>query len=299
MMLSLCSEFWQIVLAQGFVVGIGTGCLFVPCVAITPQYLTTEMGAAMGAVASGSALGGVIYPIILYRLINQIGFPWAVRVIGFIALGTLFIPVSIMRLRMQPPKVRAMVDPTVQGPRLFVILFYLSFFTEATRITDSSLAFYMVSTFNAASVFGRTILNKIPNKLADRFGRFNLLVPAALSSGMLMVCMMTVHSKAAVIVMTILSGSMSGALIGLPPMCLAILTADKSKLGTRVGMGYAITALGVLASGPSSGAILRNGGASLDWHSLCVCGGVPTCVSGLGYAAIRIFKYGLKLNIKA
>lgn len=82
-------------------------------------------------------------------------------------------------------------------------------------------------------------------------------------------------------------------------MCLAILTADKSKLGTLVGMGYAIIALGVLASGPSGGAILRNGDASLDWHSLWVCGGVPTCVSGQGYAAIRIFKYGPKLNIKS
>ncbi|CAG8908994.1 unnamed protein product [Penicillium egyptiacum] len=310
MMLSLCSEFWQVVLAQGFVVGIGTGCLFVPCVAIIPQYFTTKMGAAMGAAASGSALGGVIYPIVLYRLINQIGFPWAVRVIGFIALGTLLIPISIMRLRVKPPKVRAMVDPTAfKDPAylafvftsliaymgLFVILFYLSFFSEATRITDSSLAFYMVPIFNAASVFGRTI----PNKLADRFGPFNLLVPAALSSGLLMFCMMAVHSKAAVIVMAILSGFMSGALIGLPPMCLAILTADKSKLGTRVGMGYAIIALGVLASGPSSGAILRNGGASLDWHSLWVFGGVPTCVSGLGYAAIRVYKYGPKLNIKA
>ncbi|KAJ9487113.1 hypothetical protein VN97_g6212 [Penicillium thymicola] len=209
MMLSLCSEFWQVVLAQGFVVGIGTGCLFVPCVAIIPQYFTTKMGAAMGAAASGSALGGVIYPIVLYRLINQIGFPWAVRVIGFIALGTLLIPISIMRLRVQPPKVRAMVDPTAfKDPAylafvftsliaymgLFVILFYLSFFAEATRITDSSLAFYMVPIFNAASVFGRTI----PNKLADHFGPFNLLVPAALSSGMLMFCMMAVHSKAAV-----------------------------------------------------------------------------------------------------
>lgn len=297
-------------LAQGFVVGIGTGCLFVPCVAIIPQYFTTKMGAAMGAAASGSALGGVIYPIVLYRLINQIGFPWAVRVIGFIALGTLLIPISIMRLRVQPPKVRAMIDPTAfKDPAylafvftsliaymgLFVILFYLSFFAEATQITDSSLAFYMVPIFNAASVFGRTI----PNKLADRFGPFNLLIPAALSSGMLMFCMMAVHSKAAVIFMAVLSGFMSGALIGLPPMCLTILTTDKSKLGTRIGMGYAIIALGVLASGPSSGAILRSGGASLDWHSLWVFGGVPTCVSGLGYAAIRIFRYGPKLNIKA
>ncbi|KAL4961067.1 major facilitator superfamily domain-containing protein [Aspergillus stella-maris] len=309
MMLSLCKEFWQVVLAQGFVVGIGTGCLFVPCVAIIPQYFSTKLGAAMGLAASGSALGGVIYPIVLYRLIQDIGFPWAVRVIGFIALGTLLVPIFVMKLRVKPPRVRAMIDMTafkdvsymafvftslITYMGLFVILFYLSYYSEANRITDESLAFYLVPIFNAASVFGRTI----PNKMADKTGPFNLLVPAALSSGLLMLCMMAVHSKGAIIVMALLSGFMSGALIGLPPVCLAMLTADKSRLGTRIGMGYAIIALGVLISGPSSGAILRSG-ASLDWHALWTFGGVPTCVSGVMYAAIRMAKYGPGLMVKA
>ncbi|EIT73087.1 putative MFS monocarboxylate transporter [Aspergillus flavus] len=310
MMLSLCKTFWQVLLAQGFVVGIGTGCLFVPCVAIIPQYFSTKMGMAMGIAASGSALGGVIYPVVLYRLINEIGFPWAVRVIGFIAFGTLLIPLSVMKLRVKPPKVRAMLDPTaftdagymafiltslVAYMGLFVILFYLSYYSAAERITDQSLAFYLVTIFNAASVFGRTI----PNKMADKLGPFNLLVPASLLSGMLMLVMMAVHSKGAIIAMALLSGFMSGALIGLPPMCLAMLTKDKSRLGTRVGMGYAIIALGVLISGPSSGAILRTGGDSLNWHSLWTFGGVPTCAAGLLYAVIRVAKYGPKLAIKA
>ncbi|KAE8368982.1 major facilitator superfamily domain-containing protein [Aspergillus caelatus] len=310
MMLSLCKTFWQVLLAQGFVVGIGTGCLFVPCVAIIPQYFSTKMGMAMGVAASGSALGGVIYPVVLYRLINEIGFPWAVRVIGFIALGTLLIPLSVMKLRVKPPKVRAILDPTaftdvgymafiltslIAYMGLFVILFYLSYYSAAEHITDESLAFYLVTIFNAASVFGRTI----PNKMADKMGPFNLLVPASLISGMLMLVMMAVHSKGAIIVMALLSGFMSGALIGLPPMCLAMLTQDKSRLGTRVGMGYAIIALGVLISGPSSGAILKTGGDSLNWHSLWTFGGVPTCAAGLLYAAIRVAKYGPKLAIKA
>jgi hypothetical protein len=37
MMLSLCHNFWQVLLAQGFVIGIGGGCLFIPAVAILPQ----------------------------------------------------------------------------------------------------------------------------------------------------------------------------------------------------------------------------------------------------------------------
>ena len=59
MMLSLCSEYWQCLLAQGFVVGIGGGCLFVPSVAILPTYFSTKIGMAIGIAASGSSMGGM------------------------------------------------------------------------------------------------------------------------------------------------------------------------------------------------------------------------------------------------
>ena len=68
MMLSLCHEYWQVLLAQGFTVGIGAGCLFVPSVAILPTYFSTRLGLAVGVAAAGSSFGGVIYPIVLFRL---------------------------------------------------------------------------------------------------------------------------------------------------------------------------------------------------------------------------------------
>ncbi|KAM0430118.1 hypothetical protein ACHAPT_006124 [Fusarium lateritium] len=112
MMISLCDSLWQVLLAQGIVIAIGAGCLFILCVAIIPQYFSTNMGTALGIAASGSALGGVIYPIVLYRLIGEIGFHWVTRVIGFIVSGTLLIPIATVRLRVQPPKIRTMVDLT-------------------------------------------------------------------------------------------------------------------------------------------------------------------------------------------
>ena len=80
MMLSLCNEFWQCLLAQGFCVGIGGGALFVPAVAIMPTYFTTKLGLALGLAASGSSMGGIIYPIMFYRLLDEVGFGWAVRI---------------------------------------------------------------------------------------------------------------------------------------------------------------------------------------------------------------------------
>jgi MFS family permease len=57
MMLSLCTEYWQIVLSQGIVVGLGGGCLFVPSVAILPTYFSTRMAFIIGVAGSGSGLG--------------------------------------------------------------------------------------------------------------------------------------------------------------------------------------------------------------------------------------------------
>lgn len=57
MMLSLCDEWWQCLLAQGFVIGMGGGCLYVPAVAIMPQYFRARLGLALGLAASGSSMG--------------------------------------------------------------------------------------------------------------------------------------------------------------------------------------------------------------------------------------------------
>jgi MFS family permease len=57
MMLSLCHEYWQVLLAQAVCIGIGCGALFIPSVAILNTYFTTKIGFAVGIAASGSSLG--------------------------------------------------------------------------------------------------------------------------------------------------------------------------------------------------------------------------------------------------
>lgn len=309
MMLSLCETYWQVLLAQGFCVGIGAGCLFVPCVAILPTYFNTKLGLVVGLAAAGSSFGGVIYPIVLYRLIDRIGFGWSVRVIGFIALGTLILPIAVMKMRVKPPKARALIDfsaftdlpfmvftiSTMIGfMGLYVLLFYLSYFAEEQGITDTNLAFYLVPIFNAASCFGRTL----PNALSDKTGPFNLVGPGAAIVGILVLCMIVVKNVAGIVVIAILSGFFSGVFIAMPPVCFVALTQDKSKIGTRIGMGFSCIAFGVLAGGPGGGAILGKV-APLNWHGLWVFGGVTPLVAAACYWALRVQRSGFKLNVKA
>jgi MFS family permease len=60
-MVSLCTEYWQFVLAQGITVGIGGACLFVPGIAILPTYFSSHLVFAMGVAGSGSGLGKLLY----------------------------------------------------------------------------------------------------------------------------------------------------------------------------------------------------------------------------------------------
>ena len=57
MMLSLCHEYWQVLLAQGITVGLGASCLFIPGIAVLPGYFSRHIGLAVGLAVSGSSFG--------------------------------------------------------------------------------------------------------------------------------------------------------------------------------------------------------------------------------------------------
>ncbi len=312
MMLSICKTYWQALLAQGFCVGLGAGCLFVPGVSVLPTYFGSDrIGLAVGLASSGSSLGGVIYPIVLERLVGQIGFPWAVRVVGFIALATLAIPIAVMKLRVRAPKARSLIywSAFTDSPYmtfvvatllsmigLAIVLFYIPFYAQDRRIiTDTELVFYLVAIFNAASCFGRVL----PNAISDKFGLFNIIAPCTLLSSVVLFCLLALHhgQVAAMIVLTVLSGFFSGVLIALPPVCFAALTKNKALIGTRIGMGFAMASAGLLIGGPGAGGILGTK-PPLNWTGLWVFGGVTAVVAGLLYTGLRLSRSGLKLYVK-
>jgi len=318
MMLSLCTEYWQAVLAQGFCVGIGAGLLFVPSLAVLPAYFSTRMGLAVGLAASGSSFGGVIYPIVFYKLLQQTTFGWAVRTLGFIALATLLVPLLFMRQRSKPAKVRDAFDWSVFTDLpfaafmlftmigfigLYVMLFYISYFALASGATDGEMAFYLVPILNVASMLGRTL----PNALSDKIGPLNILAPGAIICGALTYSLISGPGLAGIIIITLLYGFFSGVFIALPPVCFVRLTEDKRKVGTRMGMGFAVLGFGVLAGGPGGGAILGkepNAGLHQDgpnqqhWKELWVYGGTMAVASGMLLSALRMYLTKGKLWVK-
>ncbi|KAI9687175.1 MAG: hypothetical protein M1822_002586 [Bathelium mastoideum] len=124
MMPSLCIEFREALLAQGFLVGTGGGCLLVPSLAVMQPDFGLRLSLAVGLAATGSSIGDILYPAIFTNPIDKAEFRWMVRVIGFVALATLLVPLAVSLMRSKPPDVRKIVDPKLlmDGPYLLCIL---------------------------------------------------------------------------------------------------------------------------------------------------------------------------------
>jgi MFS family permease len=86
MMTSLATKYYQFVLAQGICSPIGASMIFYPAMSSVTTWFFGRRAFAIGIVASGSSLGGVIFPIMTERLIPQVGFPWTMRICAFFVL---------------------------------------------------------------------------------------------------------------------------------------------------------------------------------------------------------------------
>lgn len=224
MMTSLSKEYYQFILAQGVLGGMACGMIFTPVVSTVGQYFTRLRAWAMGLVVSGAAIGGIVFPVALNRLLSQVGFDWAVRVVGFIMLALLvyaclttkeFAPrrqkeLFLLGAFTQWAYVLANAGFLIGLMGVYGPIFYISSYS-LSRGMDNQTALYQVAILNAPSFFGRTI----PNFLGDKFGRFNMAVIAYIACAILCFCWTAAESTAGITVWVIFFGFFSGAIFSL------------------------------------------------------------------------------------
>ncbi|KAK9374343.1 major facilitator superfamily domain-containing protein [Lipomyces chichibuensis] len=306
MMTSLCTEYWQVMLAQAIICGLGEGCLFIPGIAIIPQYFSSKRAFATGIAAAGSSTGGIIYPIVFHKLVPRLGFAWATRIIGFIILGTQAYGLVVMRVRSVPKFKRALYDPTAIRDFKFMVFtivvffafagayipfYYIQSFASARKLFDEYTAFYLISILNAASVFGRVL----PNFLADKLGPINVMFPFTIFTMVMAFVWAAIHNRGGCIVFAIFYGFFSGAFVSLPPPVLTGLCPDLRMVGTRMGMSFAISGLGLLIGTPIAGALLKT--PAQYTATALFCGGCVAAAAVL-LIVVRVAKCGWKVRVK-
>ena len=246
-----------------------------------------------------------MFPVILRELEPHIGFGWATRVCGFIALGALLFAMFVMRRRpipmerrkliqlaawKEPPYVLFTIGLTLGFMGSYIPFYYISDYAADKTNASERLAFYFVPIMNSASVFGRII----PNILADRLGAINTLTPCAFVCALLVLAWIGIKNVAGLIVFALLYGFFVGTYVSLSTPAVAALTDDVKVLGTRLGMSLACAGIGILVGNPIGGALIDpEKGEFVKMQVFC---GIVIAVSGVIMTFARLTKVGTKLR---
>lgn len=234
-MISLCKQYYQFFLAQGVLLAIGMSFIAIPASGMVPRYFKRHRGIASGISVAGSSLGGVIWPIVMDQLLykHKLSFGWSMRIVGFIMIPLLGLVIATVRLPLESKtttdekkkstaelrEARREYRGELKKPPYILLccglfFYYLAFFapflfvsTYAVQLGMShQLSFYTVSVVNAASFWGRVL----PGFVADRVGRFNVLLVSSFFAAIVAFCWTVATSVAGVFIWIAAYGFASG-----------------------------------------------------------------------------------------
>ncbi|GME26830.1 putative mfs monocarboxylate protein [Neofusicoccum parvum] len=302
---SACKKYYQFLLCQGILLGISSGLIYAPAVAVVGHYFHRKRPMVLAIASTGSTLGGIIFPVMLTRLLNHssLGFGWTQRCVAFLASSLALVSCATVRPGIPPRKgawllPEAFLNPayTLQVAGLFLIswglwtpFFYLSTYGLRHGM-DASLATYLVAVINGGSFVGRMG----GGAAALALGQFNLVAAASLASGVLVLCWLCIASTGGLVALAALYGATSGMVIALMIATLGIVAPRPNQIGTYIGMGSGIVGIAALTGTPITGALIsRYGGydQAIIFSGVCIIGG------GFFFAAARFYYAPKKLFV--
>ncbi|KAI1659576.1 MFS general substrate transporter [Daldinia decipiens] len=267
-MASIATEYWQLFLAQGVCGGLGAGILYCPIIACVSTYFARKRALAIALVTSGGATGGLVFPIIAQQLPGEIGFPWTMRIMGFVVMFNASVMLAFARTRL-PPRPRGPVVEWAAFKELpyslytagafcvlwsvYLIYNYINHYGRTILHMKSTTSLNTLFIANAVGVPGRII----PALISDAYlGPFRTLVPLAISASVLYFGWIGVRDPSALYVFAVLSGIINGGVQTIAMAGLPSLTKDLSKVGTRSGMIMTVGSFACLTGPPIAGALI-------------------------------------------
>ncbi|GAP84976.2 putative mfs mcp solute carrier family 16 (monocarboxylic acid transporters) member 10 [Rosellinia necatrix] len=306
-LMSVSTQYWQLILTQGALSGIGAGLYFTPAISLVNTYFDKRRGFAVGLTTTGNSVGGIVYPLIVRELIPKLGFAWTTRVIGFLNLGLLSFAFVFMRPRLPPRKSGPIVDlGAFKDPR-FVGFLISSFFaywanyytfyyigsygTQALKLSYSS-ASVLIIVINGVGVPVRILVPMV----ADRVGNLNVIAPLSLVWAVVSFGWLAVRGVAGYYAFAAVYGVVAAGFQCLFPSTVARITPRLDTIGTRLGMAFGINAIASLTGPPIGGAIQAAAGGRF-WAPQ-VWAATSTLIAFVLFTALRLHMGGLSLKAK-
>ncbi|KAL0580441.1 hypothetical protein V5O48_001594 [Marasmius crinis-equi] len=263
-------QIYQQFLCQSVLFSLGATFSFFPSVGIIPHWFKRKLPYAIGPLTAGASVGGIVYPIMLSKLIPRIGFGWTIRIIAFMVLFCFIVAAFTMKRRRPTkpfPPLKTLFDFGAFRDPCYVFLatgcwfsvfavfnpfFYVGLY-GSTANPSSSLNPYYLAILCATSIAGRTL----PGIIAVRVGRFNVLCISTLISAILIIALWyTSTAEANLTAFAALYGFFSGPFFALMPACVSQISPVE-KVGARIGGTYAFMAPATLAGTPITGIFIR------------------------------------------
>lgn len=301
----LPTEYYQILLCYSVLGGFGGALLIAPSYGCIAHFFNVRRGLATGIATTAGGVGGIIFPILLQQLLPRVGFAWTSRILGCILLA-LSVPANLfLRSRLPPTGKMHSVLPDITIFRdkrylaaaigsffleigLFIPITFIVSYATAHR-QDATASYILLTVLNAGSVLGRLI----PGHLADRFGRFNvIIVTIALTAiSVLGIWLPAGKSKAVLIAFAVVFGFASGSNLSLSAVCVGQL-CEARDFGRYLTTSMIIASFGTLSSVPIGGALQRVSGGENGWVAMIACSGVSYMLALVCYTAARVLAVG-------
>ncbi|KAL6910961.1 major facilitator superfamily domain-containing protein [Trichoderma evansii] len=307
-MTSLAKTYWQIFLAQAVCIGIGLGVTFMPAISILSSYFEKNRAFALAVSAVGTSVGSTSFPAMIQHLTAKIGFPWAVRCAGFLALAMAIIANVLLKPRLPPRKSGPLLElkafselpyllfsmaAFVYFYALYFVFFYINSYARNIIGFSNSDSINLLIITNAMGIPMRPIVGYI----ADRWsGPINLFIAALTAVFAVIYSWTAVTTRTGMYVFSVVYGLSIGANQGLFVASLTSLTKDPQKMGVRFGMVETLSALATVAGAPTAGAIIDHDHGNYFWAQ--IWGGTVMAAATVIFVACRISVTGWKLWVK-
>ncbi|KAF8469766.1 major facilitator superfamily domain-containing protein [Kalaharituber pfeilii] len=301
--------YWQVILSQGFLLGLGMGCTVIQQVALAASYFKRKRGFAISLCSLGGSVGGMIYPIIIRNMLPKLGYHWTLRAFALIVSCFLMIACLLVKQRTETIDQRPARDGIKRGIKgqlvsgvkllkdiiwgdwpyitligamfwtcmgIFSPFFYMESFTFGANIDLKGIgSIYLVSTMNVGGAAGRIGSGLLADIIGPVTTQFICITLGAIA----VFAWIGIRTIGTLLCFAAVYGALAGAMISLPSTSAARLTSDISVLGTRLGVMFCVFSFATLAGPPITGAFAGMGGdigqeAAKTWiGSVLLCGG--------------------------
>ncbi|RWQ94325.1 MFS transporter, MCP family, solute carrier family 16, member 10 [Paecilomyces variotii] len=307
-LLSICTKYWQVLLTQGIMLGVGNSFLYMPGLALVGRSFLKHRAAALACATCGAPIGGIVFTLVFQQLVSPLGFGSTVRVIGYIIVGCYLISFPLLLWNVQnlgdlsATRTRKLFDAKAFLELPFVIytlsnfmvffgylvpFIFMSSFAQIALGMSSTDANATIMITQATSIVGRLL----SGYFAVKIGNIVQWSICALASGIICIAWAGIHQQGTFFLLVALFGMFSGPLISLPPSAFVIVCSDPELLGTRLGMASAIGAFASLIGSPTAGALEQVGGKT-NFLAMQLFSGV--CMTTGGFCLVFLWAILIK-----